>query len=238
MIKNIIFLFILIPFYFTANAQYKDRESSFNYAGIGYSLVFFTNPDVSKIYPSIDLNNGSLMNELNAFYGFKISRNFAIELASSMLFAKAARDIDGSYFTQNGQTYWYKPQDASLFALTIDLKAKYYPFARNNQSFPKDIYLSAGGGIMYVKEEYNSYLYSDSTYTGTFIGSSNDNNSSWFPNFVFSIGYMSGNYNFGYGLDIGYRIVPISPDRATVLSSSNAGNYNALIISLKGLFNF
>ena len=236
--KKLIFLFILNLAFISLNAQYKDRESTFSYAGLGYALVFFTNSDVNNVYPTIDLNNSSLLNEINAYYGFKVSKYFSVEFSPSILFAKSNRNIDGFYFTQNGQTYWYKPQDASLFALTLDLKARFYPFASNDRSIIKDIYLSAGGGIMYVKEEYDNYLFTDSTYTATFIASRADNNNTWVPNIVFSLGYMSNNYNFGYGLDIGYRIVPMPVDRKTALSSSNASNYNSLNLSLKALFNF
>ena len=236
--KKLLILFFLLNLGFIdADAQYKERQATTTYAGLGYALLFFTNPDVSNIYPTIDLNNSTLLNEVTGFFGLKFSNSFAAEFAPSILFARSNRNIDGFYFTQNNQRYWYMPQDASLFAMTLDFKAKYYPFAKNEESILKDVYLSAGGGIMYIKEQYNNYIFADSTYNSQFITSREDNNNAWVPNVVFSFGYMSQN-NFGYGFDIGYRIVPMPINRNTPLTSSNASNYNSLNVSLKAMFNF
>jgi len=235
--KLIFIIYLSFLALYSVNAQYKEREAITAYAGVGYSLLFFTNPDVSDIYPTIDLNNSTLLNEVTAFFGFKFTKSFAAEFAPSILFAKSNRNIDGFYFSQNNQRYWYIPQEASLFSLALNLKAKYYPFSGNEGSFLKDFYISAGGGIMYIKEQYTNYIYTDSTYNAQFIASREDKNDLWVPNLIFSIGYMSTN-NFGYGFDIGYRIVPMPLERNTALTTSNSSNYNSLGISVKAMFNF
>jgi len=230
----LIFLFIIISY--QSNAQYQSREVAQRYAGISYSLVFFTNPDVNKIYPTIDLNRSGLLSEVNGFFGYRINKYFAAEISPSFLFAKTNQGLNGFWFGGNSQRFWYVPQDASLFALGLNLKARMYPFASNSSNVLRDFYLSIGGGMMYFKEQYTNYLYNDSSYNAYVLSIRDDKNSVWAPNISFSLGYSSDN-NFGYGFDVAYRIVPLPINRNTVLSTSNAGNFSSLNISAKILFN-
>ncbi|HEY5125219.1 MAG TPA: outer membrane beta-barrel protein [Ignavibacteria bacterium] len=221
---------------FTSVAQYKNRESSQMYAGLGYSLVFFTNSDVSSIYPTIDLDRSGLLSEVNGFYGIKFNNYLAVEFTPSFLFARNTQRADGNWYTQNNQHLWYIPQDASLFALTINLKAKVFPFGNNQQSLLKDFYIGTGGGMVYIKEQARNYIYSDSSYSMNYLRVQDDKNDVWAPNFTLSLGISSAS-NFAYGFDITYRVVPMPIKRNTPLSSSNASNYNSINLSARVLFN-
>jgi hypothetical protein len=234
---RIILLFSIITISIQSVAQYTTRESGLLYTGLSYSLVFFTNPDVYKVYPTFDLNNTGLLSEVNGFIGYKMNKIYAVEFSPSVMFAKTTQDqTAGFWAVRNNQRYWYVPQDASLINVAIDFKARMYPFASNNGNILKDFYFSLGGGVMYLQEQYTNYLYNDSSYNAYVVSVHDDNNEVWAPNLCFSIGFNTGN-NFGYGFDIAYRIVPLPVNRNNVLSTSNAGNFNSLNISAKILFN-
>jgi hypothetical protein len=234
---RIILLFVIIALSIQSYAQYKTREVGQLYTGIAYSLVFFTNPDVYKVYPTFDLNNTGLLSEVNGFIGYRINKFYAVEFSPSVMFAKTKQDqTSGFWSVYNNQRYWYVPQDASLINLSFDFKLRMYPFASNNSNIIKDLYFSLGGGVMYLQEQYTNYLYNDSSYNAYVVSVRDDNNDVWAPNLCFAIGFATGN-NFGYGFDVAYRIVPMPINRNTVLSTSNAGNFNSLNISAKILFN-
>ncbi|MBC8486755.1 MAG: hypothetical protein H8D45_12030, partial [Bacteroidetes bacterium] len=62
--KFILSLIILSLTYSFASSQTKSRGESYSYAGLGYSLIFFTNSDVAEVYPVFNFSNSSFMNEV------------------------------------------------------------------------------------------------------------------------------------------------------------------------------
>jgi hypothetical protein len=233
---NRFFISLFLLSTLAADAQYKDSEASQMYTGIGYSLVIFTNPDVSSIYPTIDLYHTGLLSEVYGYLGFKFNKYFAAEFSPSMLFARNTDSPDGFWYSEYNRQVWYISDYASLFSLNVDVKAKIFPFGGEQASLLKDFYLSTGGGVSYLKEEGTYYIYNDNSYNMTYLGTRLCKNDTWTPNLMFSIG-VSTPSKISYGFDITYRIVPIPLERSSPLSTANASNYNSLNLSIKVLFN-
>jgi hypothetical protein len=202
---------------------------------VGYSLVIFTNPDVTNIYPVFDIRNGRFISEFNVFYGFQINKTIAIEINPAIVYASTSEAKGYYYNTPEKNRYWYIPQSASLFELPINARIKYFPFG-NSKNFTEGLYLGLSAGPVYIKEQYDNYIYTDSS-TLSLFKISTDNNDLWNWNVSFSIG-ISSMQKFGYGFEISYRMIPLSVNRKTPLISSNASNFNSFNLSLKALFGF
>lgn len=233
-IFNIILLSIL--FLNSLQAQIKERSSSaYPYAGIGYSFIIFTDSKVSDIYPFLDFNNNNFLSEINPFFGVRINDKVAVELSPSFIFT-TARSNKGFAFTQNNQTLYYLPSETSLFSLPININVKVYPFTADMLSFISNIYVSGGGGPMYIKEKYTNYVYTNSNFTG-FFDIETAEHSTWKAHYSMGIGYGSFS-RFGYNFEVSYRIVPLSPDKKKPVVTSLANNFNSVNLSAKITFNF
>jgi hypothetical protein len=216
-------------------SQTRQRTATSTYAGIGYSLVFFTNSDVTGTYPIFNFSSGEFLTEINPFFGIRPSKNISIELSPSFIFTTANKS-DGFYYTDEIGRRYYDPQEANLFALPLNANIKFYPFADQPLNPISNIYAGGGGGIMYIKEDYLNYIYSDSSQFA-YLGARNTDNSMWVPNYNLLIGYGSTS-QFGYNFELAYRFVPLDADRKFPLVSSIASNLNSVNLSLRIMFNF
>lgn len=220
-----------------SNAQLKDRTSSYSYAGAGYSLVFFTDDKVNDTYPVFNLNSSSFLSEVNLFYGMRLSPLLAVEISPSFIFT-TSKSNDGFYFTNSsGNREFYFPNEANLFALPINIHFKLYPFFADPISPMSNMYVGAGGGMMYLSEEFDNSVYADSSLSGGFIRFERSKNSFWTQDFNFFVGFGS-TAKFGYAFELGYRIVPIDSDNSKPQTTSLAKNFNSVNLSAKILFSF
>lgn len=231
-----IFIIILIFLAAKTFAQYEKENSNFTYAGVGYSLVFFTHPAVSNIYPTLDFGSSSFLSEINPYFGFKINKNIALEISPSFIFSSSYEEKEGYDYKIENRNYWYVPQRATLFALILNAKVKHFPFADKENSILNNFYIGFGAGAYFAKEKYESFLYDNKTNLN-YLASRNDQNSVWTGDIQFSVGFAS-NSAFGYGFDITYRYVPMPIKRNTPLSTSNASNFNSINLSLGAMFSF
>lgn len=237
--RKIIFLIsILILITQTSFGQITQRSSGYSYLGIGYSLVGFTDPITSDIYPFLDFKNGNFMTDINFFFGHRPVDEFAFEISPSIIFTSGI-DKPGFTYTENGVTKYHIPRDVSLFMLPINVNGKYFPFSKTPSPIISTAYLTFGGGMTYIREEYTNFIYSvnQNNTPGNYERAQIYRESKWVPNFNFGIGIMSTGV-FGYGVEVNYRIVLTDPDNATPLAISRANNFNSINITLKGVFIF
>ncbi|HRE41160.1 MAG TPA: hypothetical protein PLG90_07485 [Ignavibacteria bacterium] len=235
--KLLSLIFITTIYINTINAQIKDRSNSFSYAGIGYSLVIFTDSKVSDMYPVLNFNNTNFLSEINPFFGIRFNDNLAVEISPSFIFTNS-RNNKGFAFESQGSTNttYYLPSECNLFALPINVNAKFYPFTSDLISPVSNLYFGVGGGPMYIKERYLNYQYANSNFSG-FITTSTDENSFWVPHFMGSVGYGSF-AKFGYNFELSYRVVPLNQEGKKPVISSVAGNFNSLNLTARITFNF
>lgn len=220
----------------TIYPQFKGAPKSGAFAGIGYSFILYTNSDVSNIYPAFEFRTNSLNSEFNPFLGYKFSDAVSLEFSPSIIYSKSG-GTKGFYFkAANSPTYFYQPSPAYLFSIPINAKLKLFPFSNSNSIVSKGLYFGISGGPMYIREEYDNYIYYDEN-TLNILNIRNVRNSMWTFNTLLSIGY-STNQQFNYGFEIGYRFVPLPLNREYPLISSIASNMNAVILNVKIGFGF
>lgn len=235
--KLLLLMAISCLFVSNLSAQIKDRSTSYSYAGIGYSLVIFTDPKVSDIYPVLNFNNTNFLSEINPFFGIRFNDNLAVEISPSFIFTNSKNNKGFAFQSQgSGSTRYYLPSECNLFSLPININAKLYPFTNDLLSPVSNLYFGVGGGPMYIKERYLNYQYTNSNYTG-FITTSTDENSFWVPHFVGSVGYGSF-AKFGYNFELSYRVVPLNQEGKKPVITSVAGNFNSLNLTARITFNF
>ncbi len=232
---TLVFLFFIAVNFLSA--QTKDREKGHPYAGVGYSLVIFTNSDASKIYPVINLNTSSFLSEINLSAGYKFDKNFALEFNPSFVFASSSNN-KGFHYNDGANNYFYIPNKANLFTLPINVKMKFYPLAKPTFSFVNNIFVAIGGGPMYINEQYDNGVYAQETnYQTNPIKFETYSNSFWRYNAVISGGYdYSG--TIGLGFELSYRIVPLAINGPVPVITSVASNFNSINLSVKASIGF
>ena len=236
------FLLALVLICFTSScsdsfAQVKTRESSQAYVGVGYSFVIFTNSDMTDSYPLFG-SSGDFLKEVNFFGGTRVSRSFALELSPSIMFSNTSNS-KGFYYgnpSVAGRDSFYVPNTTSFLSLPINLKVKYYPFTKDMISQISNFYVGFEAGMVYVKEEFNNYVYTDNTMS-RFARSQTDKNSFWKPDFEISIGYGS-TAKFGYGFEASYRFISLEGDGKYPLATSLAKDMNSVNLTAKLIFSF
>ena len=137
-----------------AYSQLSKRDASYSYAGIGYSLVFFTNSDVTETYPVFNFRGNEFLSEVNIFYGIKINKSFAVELSPSFIFTSTNGNDGFSYDNR-----FYVTNQADLFSLPININVKFFPFTQDLTSAISNLYVGFGGGPMYFWEEFGNNTY-------------------------------------------------------------------------------
>lgn len=236
--KKTVLFFILVLFAaVNANSQNKLGDNAEFYGGIGYQMVFFTNTDVWKIYPIIDADNSSFLTEINPYIGVRINKSVAIELTPSVMFNKTYSK-KGFYFSKNGVTNFYAPQNVRLISIPIAARVKYYPFAsgRSNAEFLSGLYTGAGIGGAWISESYDNWIYKDETLQNN-IGYGTSDYNTFRPLTQIFAGYDSFS-KIGIGVEVGYRIIPLGVDREEPVISSIAPNFNSVFLNVKARFGF
>ncbi len=238
MILRIIPLVLFFSLALSSNAfsQVKHRTADETvYMGIGYKFVFLTNQTARDAYPFFQLSNGDFLKEIDGFLGVTINEKYGVEFSPSYLFTNSVSS-DGFYYSANSNRRFYVPTETRLFALPLNIKFKYYPFADNYSSSLSKLYFGIGGGGMYISEEILSRIYSDDTQLN-YIGAVDAENNFWTSNFEFDIGISSFS-KIGYGFELSYRVVPLNQSGAYPLISSLASNLNSVNLSLKIIYSF
>jgi len=228
------FILSVIIFFLICNITYSqigNRDASYSYAGVGYTLVFFTNSDVTETYPVFNFRGNEFLSEVNVFYGIKINKSIAVELSPSFIFTSTNGNDGFSYDNR-----FYITKQADLFSLPININVKFYPFTQDLTSAVSNLYIGFGGGPMYFWEEFNNNIYADSSLT-SLIEFKKSKNSFWNENVKFFIGFNSS-ARFGYAVELGYRFVPLKGDGEKPQTTSIASNFNSINFTIMGIFSF
>lgn len=234
--RRIIFLLVLLIFsYANVNSQNKNNKKSGFYAGIGYSIMIYTNSDVSSIYPAFDFRVSSFNSEITPHIGYKLSELVSIEFAPSFIHSKSGGDA-GFYYQSGSTNYYYVPSPPYLFAFPLNAKIKLSPFTKSKSNFTKGLFLGIAAGPMFIREEYDNYIYPDNT-LNNMLNIKTVYNYLWTGNAQFSFGY-SGGESVAYGFELGYRFVPLPLKRDYPLITSLASNMNSVLLNVKIGFNF
>lgn len=232
-----IFSVILILFISDISfSQVKQRSANLTvYSGIGYKFVFLTNQDAREAYPFFQLSNGDFLKEIDGFIGLNINEKYAFEFNPAYLFTNTVSS-EGYYYTNLSGTRFYIPSETRLFAVPLNLKFKFFPFAKNyNSSFSK-FYFGAGAGAMYIEEEISALIYQSDDELN-YIGSRTFQNSFWTSDYEFLIGISSFS-KIGYGFELSYRLVPLNNSDTNPLITSIAGNFNSITFTANIVFTF
>ncbi|MCE1164689.1 MAG: hypothetical protein LWX07_04705 [Bacteroidetes bacterium] len=236
--KKIITVLFVVLFSASFSHAQKKSGSSGIYGGLGYTLLFFTNADVTDVYPSFDFRRNSLKSEVNPYIGYQPTKSFAFEFSPSLVYTNTNAD-KGFYYSQTGlqsDRYYYYPRNVFLFMMPINVKVKMFPFAQRSYSAADGIFFAVAGGPMMIREEYDNDIYYDNTMQNI-KGFETRNNTMWTGDLQLSLGYSSPS-QLAYGFELGYRFVPLPADRKYPLMSSVAGNFNGVIASIKIGYNF
>jgi len=235
--KILIIILLLISIFETAQSQYKERTSAYNFAGIGFSLMFYTQSVMADNYPTIDFRNNNYMSKFDIYIGRRFTNIFEFEFYPSIIYNRSNSRPGFNFYDKSMKTYYYYvPQNLYLFMLPLTAKLKIYPLGGNTSSLASGIFLGLGGGACYIYESYDNFIYSDplqtsalsyKTYTAT----------TWASNMIFSAGFQAGT-KFSYGVELDYRIIPLPVNGDQPLSSRMAPNMNSVNLTIKILFNF
>jgi hypothetical protein len=235
--KKFILVFLALLISDLSYSQIKQRSTSTSvYAGIGYKFVYLTDPQANDAYPFFQLSSGDFLKEINGFLGVTINESYGIEFSPSYLFTNT-QGSDGFYFDNGTNRRFYVPVQTRLFALPMNLRFKYYPFAKNYASAMSKVYFGIGAGAMYVDEEISSQIYQDES-AFNYIGAISVNSDFWTTNYEFLLGIGSFS-KIGYGFELSYRLVPLdnSSERKPLITYI-ASNFNSINLAANIVFTF
>lgn len=235
-----LFLFLLLLLFLVSDvsiSQIKQRSSSINvYTGIGYKFVFLTDPDASDAYPFFQLSNGDFLKEINGFFGVTLNEQYGIEFSPSYLFTNTLGS-DGFYYDNGVTRRFYEPAQTRLAAIPVNLRFKFYPFAKNYSSSLSKMYLGFGGGMMYINEEITSQIYEDEGELN-YLGIRTAEDSFWTHDFEFLLGIGSFS-KIGFGFELSYRLVPLDDAiESNPLITYIASNFNSINLAANIVFSF
>ena len=235
--KTIILILFIFLFSGISYSQIKQRSLSTNvYGGIGYKFVYLTDPDASDAYPFFQLSNGDFLKEIDGFLGVILNESYCIEFAPSYLFTNKNGN-EGFYFGQGTSRYFYVPSQTRLSAVPLNLRFKFYPFAKNYSSSLSKVYLGIGAGMMYVSEEITSKVYTDDTEFNYLYARTADNDF-WTGDYEFLLGIGSFS-KIGFGFELSYRLVPLNnKSDSKPLISYTASNFNSINFAANIIFSF
>ena len=235
--KKIIIIFLLFLISGNSYSQIKQRSLSTNvYSGIGYKFVYLTDPDASDAYPFFQLSNGDFLKEIDGFLGVIFNESYCAEFAPSYLFTNKNGN-EGFYFGEGSSRYFYVPSQTRLSAIPLNLRFKFYPFAKNYSSTLSKVYLGIGAGMMYVSEEITSKVYTDDTEFNYLYARTADNDF-WTGDYEFLLGVGSFS-KIGFGFELSYRLVPLNNNSDNKpLISYIASNFNSVNFAANIIFSF
>ncbi len=219
-------------------SQIKQRSQSTNvYTGIGYKFVFLTDPDANDTYPFFQLSNGDFLKEIDGFLGVTLNETYGIEFSPAYLFTNTYGGGDGFYYDNGVNNRFYVPVQTRLTSVPLNVRFKFYPFAKNYSSTFNKVYFGIGGGMMYVSEEITSDFYADES-ESLFLGTRTADDSFWTHDFEFLIGV--GSYSkIGFGFELSYRLVPLdNAAESNPLISYIASNFNSINLAANIIFSF
>ena len=122
-----------------------------------------------------------------------------------------------------------------LFAVPLNLKFKYFPFAKKYSSSFNKFYFGVGGGAMYVNEEITSQIFLDDTQL-TYLGAKSFK-ILWTSDYEISAGFSSFS-KIGYGFELSYRFVPLNNSTNVPLITSIASNFNSVNFTANIVFKY
>jgi len=238
--KTKIFTVLFVLFCYATSYSQVYYGGGKNYAGFGLSFDVFTNPEVSNYYNGAPSNNALYVTDITFTLGRNLNKHFAVEFAPSLIFTPSSVYGGGSFDYWDDDPYWwyddsptanqssntYNLTNASLFAIPLNLRVKYFPLNSSNSLYGSGLNLNLSLGAMYIYESF--------TGTGGPTGSSlnqpfNISSSTWAPDAVIGLGYTySYNSALLLGFNANYRFVPMSLNRKSPLTIANSGNYNSL----------
>lgn len=235
--KKIILIFLIFLFSGNSYSQIKQRSLSTNvYTGIGYKFVYLTDPDASDAYPFFQLSNGDFLKEIDGFLGVIFNESYCAEFAPSYLFTNKNGN-EGFYYGEGSSRYFYVPSQTRLSAIPLNLRFKFYPFAKNYSSTLSKVYLGIGAGMMYVSEEITSKVYTDDTEFNYLYARTADNDF-WTGDYEFLLGVGSFS-KIGFGFELSYRLVPLNNNSDNKpLISYIASNFNSVNFAANIIFSF
>ena len=235
---------LLFVFVGISEAQIKQRsKDKVFYTGMGYKFVLFTDPEARSAYPFFDITNQAFVKEIDGFFGMVLNERFVFELAPSYMFSNdygsddSEADGGGFYFTENGVNRYYVPTDAKMFAIPVNARIKYFPFAKDYGSAFNLFYFGGGAGPVYISEEMNQRVYTDDGRLD-FLGAAPYAEDFWTLNFEALAGIATVS-KFGIGFEISYRFIPLGASSKTKpLITSIANNFSSFNMAANVIYKF
>lgn len=218
------------------NSQIKQRSKKQNvYVGIGFKVMWLTDPQASDAYPFFQLSGGDFLKEIDGIVGITFDEQYGVEFSPGYLYSNALSN-NGYYFDAEIGRRYYVPSQTRLFTVPVNVKFKYYPFAKNYSSSFSKMYFGIGGGGMYISEEITGQVYEvEGQGTPRYLSYSD---SFWTGNYEIMVG--TGSFSkIGFGFEVSYRFVPLTGDAAyKPLITNLATNFNSINLSANILFSF
>ncbi|HMQ68494.1 MAG TPA: hypothetical protein PKA90_01520 [Ignavibacteria bacterium] len=234
--KKIIIIVLLLLVPVISRSQIKQRSMKQNvYVGIGFKLIWLTDPQASDAYPFFQLSGGDFLKEIDGIIGITLNEQYGFEFSPGYLYSNALNN-DGYYYDSETERRFYVPTQSRFYTIPLNAKFKYYPFAKNYSSSFSKMYFGIGAGPMYINEEITGQIYSDEGQV--FIGNRSASDNFWTGNYEIMIG--TGSFSkIGFGFEVSYRFVPLPHDvKSNPLITSLATNFNSINLTGNILFSF
>lgn len=236
-------LFLMLSFVSESVSQIKQRsQSKVIYTGAGYKFVLFTDGDAQEAYPFFDFTSQAFVKEVDAFIGVVIGESVALEFSPSYMFSNdygggESDEVGGFSFSSNGTSRFYVPTSSHLYAIPINIRAKYFPFSRDYSSAFNMFYIGGGGGPVFISEEMEQRVYSDDSRLD-YLGATRNEDSFWTYN-IEAIAGIATVPKFGIGFELCYRLIPLSSASGNKpLITSIADNFNNVDFALNIIYKF
>ena len=234
--KKIIFIALICLIPVISSSQIKQRSMSQNvYVGLGFKFIWLTDPQANDAYPFFQLSGGDFLKEVDGYLGITLYEQYGFEFSPGYLYSNALSN-NGYYYDSESGRRFYVPTQTRLFAVPVNARFKFYPFAKNYSSSFSKMYFGFGGGAMYINEEIAGQIYLDEGQGVPVYRSATS--SFWTGNYEIMVG--TGSFSkIGFGFELSYRFVPL-PDEQLYkpLITSLATNFNSVNLAASILFSF
>ena len=225
---------------FGALAQLKKRSVVTSYVGAGYSFVIFTASEMNTGYPVFDTRSGDFLSEINLYYGFAIAKALTLEFEPSILFTRNNRaiqiNLNKPKYVGIDTFYYNFPSQLSMIAFPLAINARFFPFFAT-KGFGRLFFVGAGGGVIWIREEYdNNYTKTPTPYyygLGSYYIT--ESTSQWAPLFRLMTGFTGTGGQFGFGGELRYNLVPLKKSDEPFITRI-APNFNSVDLSLRFYF--
>lgn len=221
----------------TKTAQPKKRKTVNSYFGAGYSLMIFTDSELNSIYPVFDTRSGNFLSTINLFFGFSIAKAVTLEIEPSLVFSNSSKSFTTPltipHQPENGS--YAHSTNIGLFAIPIALNARFFPFYKMTTSFARLFFVGGGGGMVFVKEDYD-ITYDNNPNPSFYYTGNTASTSQWAPLFRIIAGFTGAGGMFGFGGEVRYNIVPLKQEANSPFKTRIAKNFNSVDLSLRFYF--